>query len=328
MKKVISVVTGANGFIGSHLILSLLDKKHLVKCIIRETSDLKWIEHLDVEFIKCGLNDLKSLSAAFGGATYVFHLAGMTRAKKYEDYIYGNVQLTEHVMKACEGHDSIKKILITSSLAAASPSPLNKPVVESVPSAPISMYGKSKLKMEQLLKEKYTHLPYVIIRPPVVYGIRDTEVLLFFKTVKKGLIPTIGLGKKQVSIVYIDDLIQGICLAAENDKAIRQTYFFESDRILEWEQIGRETAALLSCRAIKLAVPHFVVYLVAGLGELMSIFQKRAPTLNLEKAKELTQEAWTCSAEKAKKELGYQPKTSYKEGFRITLEWYQKEGWI
>lgn len=328
MEKIISVVTGANGFIGSHLVLSLLNKKHLVRCVIRETSDLKWIERLDVDFIKCGLNDVKLLSAAFEGATYVFHLAGMTKAKKYEDYIYGNVQLTEHVMKACEGNPTIKKVLLTSSLAASSPSLLNEPVVESTPSAPISMYGKSKLAMERLLKKKYTHLPYVIIRPPVVYGARDTEVLLFFKTVKKGLIPTIGLGKKQVSIVYIDDLIQGICLAAESDKAIRQTYFFESDRILEWEQIGRETAAILSSKAFKIAVPHFAVYLVAGIGELMSVFQKRAPTLNLEKAKEITQEAWTCSAEKAKKELGYQPKTTYKEGFRITLEWYQKEGWI
>lgn len=328
MEKIISVVTGANGFIGSHLVSSLLTKKHLVRCIVRATSDLKWIEKLDVELVKCGLNDVNSLSAALEGATYVFHLAGMTKAKKYEDYIYGNVQLTEHVMKACERHSSIKKIIVTSSLAAASPSPLNQPVTESVPSNPISSYGKSKVEMEQLLKEKYTDLPYVIIRPPVVYGPRDTEVLLFFKTVKKGLIPIMGLGKKQVSIVYIEDLIEGLCLAAENDKATHQTYFFESDRILEWEQIGRETVEILSCKAFKLTVPHFLLYMVAGLGELINIFQKKAPTLNWEKAKEITQEAWTCSSEKAREELGYEPKTTYKEGFRITLDWYKKEGWI
>lgn len=328
MRKIISVITGANGFIGSHLVAYLLEQKHEIKCIIRETSDLKWISDLNVEFIKCGLNDVPKLSAAFEGATYIFHLAGVTRAKKFEDYIKGNVGLTENVFKACEGHSSIKKIIVTSSLAASAPAQLDQPVTEETPSRPISLYGKSKVEMEQMLKKKYNHLPYVIVRPPVVYGPRDTEVLLFFKTVQKGLVSKIGFGKKQVSLVYIDDLIRGLFLAATKENAVRQTYFFTSHRMLEWEEIGKETASILGKKTIKLSVPHFAVYIVAGIAEIFSVFQQKAPTLNLEKAKEMTKEAWTCSDEKARKELGYKPLVDLNEGFKVTLDWYKKNAWL
>lgn len=328
MKKVISVVTGANGFIGSHLVAYLLEQGHEVKCIVRETSNLKWMGQLDVQFVKCGLNDVAQLSAAFEGATYIFHLAGVTRAKKFEDYIKGNVDLTENVLQACEEHSSIEKIIVTSSLAASAPARLDEPVTEETASQPISLYGKSKVEMERILKQKYNHLPYVIVRPPVVYGPRDTEVLLFFKTVQKGLVSKIGLGKKQVSLVYIDDLVRGLFLAATKENALRQTYFFASHRILDWEGIGTETAAILGKKAMKLSVPHFAVYIVAGIAEIFNVFQQKAPTLNLEKAKEITKEAWTCSDEKARKELGYEPLVSMKEGFKITLDWYKENNWL
>lgn len=328
MQKPISVVTGANGFIGSHLIPYLLEQKHTVKCIVRESSDLKWVEHLDVEFIKCGLNDINVLHDVFKDVHHIFHLAGSTNAKHYDGFVYGNITLTENILKAAEGIDSIKSIILTSSLAASAPSPLDDPATELTPSAPVSNYGKSKLEMEQIVKEKYSHLPYVIVRPPVVYGPRDTEVLLFFKAVSKGLISIIGFNEKQVSLVYIDDLVQGLFLAATHPKSIHQTYFFESDRILKWKELGDEVAKVLSKKAITLKIPHFVIFILAGIAGLVNTFQKRAPTLNWQKAKEITKEAWTCSSEKAQRELGYKPKVSYKEGFKITLDWYREHQWL
>lgn len=328
MEKIISVVTGANGFIGSHLVEYLLEKGHEVKCIVRETSDLKWISKLDLEFIKCGLNDVSKLSTAFEGATYIFHLAGATKSKKYESYLYGNVQLTKNVFQACEGNQTIKKIIVTSSLAASAPTSLNHPVTEETPSNPISLYGKSKVEMEEMLKKEFSHLPYIIARPPAVYGPRETDVFLFFKAVKKGLVTTIGLGKKQVSLIYIDDLIQGMFLAATNEKAVRQTYFFTSDRSLNWKEIGNEAAALLNPKAIRFGIPHFVVYIIGTIAEIFNFFQKRAPTLNIEKVKEITQEAWTCSDDKARIELGYEPKFPYKKGFKISFDWYRKNAWL
>lgn len=328
MQQPISVVTGANGFIGSHLIPFLLSKNHIVKCIVRKTSDLKWIEHLDVAFITCGLNDITPLAQAFEGASYIFHLAGSTRAKKYEGYVYGNITLTENVLKAARGIESVQRIILTSSLAASAPSKLDYPATELTPSDTVSMYGKSKLAMEHKVKESYADLPYVIVRPPVVYGPRDTEVYLFFQAVSKGLISIIGFNKKQVSLVYIDDLVQGLYLSATQEKAKQQTYFFVSDTLLQWKEVGQTAANILGKKAITLRIPHFIVFIIAGIAGLLNTFQKRAPTLNWEKAKEITKEAWTCSSAKAEKELGYQPKFSYQEGFKITLDWYKENGWL
>jgi len=328
MQQPISIVTGANGFIGSHLIPFLLSKKHIVKCIVRKTSDLKWVQDLDVEFITCGLNDIEPLVQAFEGANYIFHLAGSTRAKKYEGYVYGNITLTENVLKASRGITSIKRIILTSSLAASAPSILNHPATELTPSDPVSMYGKSKLEMEGIVKEKYLDLPYVIVRPPVVYGPRDTEVYLFFQAVSKGLISVIGFGEKQVSLVYIDDLVQGLYLSATHEKAYQQIYFFVSDSMLKWKEVGQAAANILGKKAITLKIPHFLVFIIAGIAGIFNSFQKKAPTLNWEKAKEITKEAWTCNSGKAEKELGYQSKVSYKEGFKVTLDWYKENGWL
>ncbi len=328
MEKIISIVTGSNGFIGSHLVQFLLNKGHRVKCIVRPTSNLKWIEHLDVECIPSGLLEVETLSKVFQNARYIFHLAGSIKAKKYEDFVAGNVGLTENVLQAARGNSSIRKIIITSSLAASAPALINIPVTEETRSNTISKYGKSKKEMEDVVYSKYKDLPYTIIRPPVVYGPRDTEVLLFFKTVKKGIIPTIGIGEKQVSLVYIDDLIEGMYLAAIKEEALQQTYFIVSDQLLNWLELGHKAAKILGKKTIRLIIPHFLVYIIAGLAELGSFFQTKAPTMNLEKAKEITQVAWTCSEAKARKELGFIPKVGYKEGFATTLKWYQNEGWI
>ncbi len=328
MSQPLSVVTGANGFIGSHLVEHLVGKGHRVRCIVRASSNLKWIDHLDIEFVKCGLNEVDDLAEAFKGADFIFHLAGSTKAKHMNDYIYGNVTLTQNVLDAARKTGNIQRIVITSSLAASAPSVIDRPATEQTPSAPVSLYGKSKVMMERMVKESYADLPCVIVRPPVVYGPRDTEVLLFFKMVHTGLVSVIGFGKKQVSLVYIDDLVNGLFLSATQPQATGETFFFVSDTLLEWKSLGDTAARYLNKKTITLKLPHFVVFIAAGLAEIINLFQSKAPTLNWEKAKEITKEAWTCSAEKAEKTIGFKARTSYKEGFKITLDWYKKEKWL
>lgn len=326
--KQIAVVTGANGFVGSHLVAALAEQQYHVRCIVRSSSNIKWLEKLDVEIIRCGLQDKTALKKAFENARFIFHVAGTTKEKKYDSYHYGNVQLTENVLQACENIPSIQKIVITSSLAAAAASLLNQPINEETPSYPISKYGKSKLAMEQMLHQKYKHLPYSIVRPPAVYGARDTEILTFFAMVNKGLATQVGLKTKQISMVYIDDLIQGLILAATKDIATHQTYFITSDEILTYEELIQAVAQALDKQPLKIPIPHFLLHGIAGVLEFITIFQQKVPPLNREKAKEMTQEAWICTSEKARKELGYQAQTFIQEGTKKTVNWYKKAAWL
>jgi len=327
--KPIAVVTGSNGFVGSHLVELLLSKGYRVKCIIRKTSNLRWLKGLDVEFHDCGLSNVEDLRTVFQGATYIFHIAGVVTAKKPDLFYKGNVETTRHVLDAAVGISSIRKILITSSLAASTFATPGKPVTEDTPSAPVSTYGKSKVQQEQLSHTYMDKLPITIIRPPVVYGERDTEVLLLFKTIKRGLKGLVGFNDKFLSLVYVRDLVNGFVLAAESEKAIGQTYFLGSEQAeYSIEDVNNMVADLLDVKAIKVRIPHAMIYVVGAISQFFGKFGSKPPTLHIEKAREMTRVSWSCSSEKAMRELGYREGQTLREGLKRTLDWYKTEGWL
>ena len=167
-----------------------------------------------------------------------------------------------------------------------------------------------------------------IIRPPAVYGPRDTEILIYFQTFKKGLNSLIGFGEKYLSLSYVKELVDGIVLAAEKEASNGQTYFICSDKSYNWDEIGSITSTILNKKSLKLRIPHFFVFSVGYMAEYFGKMTNKAVTLNVEKVKDITAAAWVCSNEKAKRELGYKPALSLEEGIKETAEWYNKEGWL
>ena len=162
--KNIVIVTGANGFVGSHLVDLLLTKNYTVRCITRKSSDLKWLNGKDVEIHDCGLNDKEKLKKVFEGAEYVYHVAGVVKSKTPEGYFKGNVETTRNILDvALDYKNSIKKFLIVSSLTAVGPSTSEKPVDETTECHPITTYGKSKLAEEELAKSYMDRLPITIL---------------------------------------------------------------------------------------------------------------------------------------------------------------------
>ena len=129
--KVISVVTGASGFVGSHLVDLLLSKGHHVKCLIRKTSNTRWLKDKPVEIIDCGLYDKEALKHVLKDADYLFHVAGIVKAKDWEGYYKGNVETTKNLLETVkEVNTSIKRVILISSLTACGPSLDGKPVTE------------------------------------------------------------------------------------------------------------------------------------------------------------------------------------------------------
>ncbi|MDR3627224.1 MAG: NAD-dependent epimerase/dehydratase family protein [Ignavibacteriaceae bacterium] len=327
--KNIVIVTGANGFVGSHLVDLLLSKNYTVRCITRKSSDLRWLKGKDIEIYDCGLNDKEKLKKVFEGAQYVYHVAGVVKSKSPEGYFKGNVETTRTLLDtALEFKDTIKKFLVVSSQTAVGPSFSESPVNETAECKPITTYGKSKLAEENLARSYMDRLPITICRAPAVYGERDTEILIFFKTFSQGLMTTIGFDLKKLSLIHVIDLVNGFNLAAESEKSAGQIYFISSEKFYTWEEVGSVTGKVLNKKPIKVKVPHSIVYTLASIAQFFAMLSSKPATLNIEKAKDITRRYWTCDTNKAVKELGYRQNVSLEEGIKRTCDWYKEMKWI
>lgn len=324
-------ITGATGFIGSQVAQLCLERGYGVRCLTRKTSNLQWLADLDVETVEGSLSDVDSLTAAVRDVDLVIHIAGLTAARSRDEFFQGNqIGVRNLVQATLNSAPNVKRFLLVSSLTAVGPSPsADTPVDENSPRHPITTYGESKKAGEDEALAVRDSLPVTIIRPPAVYGPRDTALLDFFKTVNNGILPLIGFGEKKVSLVHSTDLARGIVDAAESEKAIGNTYFISSEEFYTWRHVGDITKqALGSKRVIPLRLPHSVVYAVAGISEFFGRFSQKPPVLNFEKGRDIVQSYWTCSVEAAKRDFQYRQKMSLEDGVRQTIDWYKQHGWL
>jgi nucleoside-diphosphate-sugar epimerase len=318
-----ALVTGATGFIGSHLCEELIRRGYEVTCLSRNTSNLKWIENLDIRLAKGDCTLAESLPDMAGGFEYVFHLAGLTKARSDDEFFCINAQGTENLVKTvAERNPKVKRFLYLSSLAAVGPSKDGTPLREDSPPAPVSNYGRSKLEGETAVLRYGDSMPVTILRPPAVYGPRDRDFLVFFKMIKKGIFP--NWGKCYYSLLYVDDLVQGIIASAENKKAEGKIYFLSDNKIYTDAEIAAEISSVLDVKLTRLKVPKFIMPFFAFLGEKIS----ERGIINRDKMRELKYSHWVCDAKKAKEEIGFLPKVGLKEGIKWTADWYTIHRWL
>jgi nucleoside-diphosphate-sugar epimerase len=324
-----ALVTGATGFIGSHLVEKLLQRNYQVRCLIRKTTKIDYINNLPIEFVNADFDDIQSLQAAVNGVDYVFHLGGVTKSKDKQGYFTGNVRTTKSLLAAVlKQNPGIKRFILASSLTAVGPGDDLDPVDETTPYHPVTTYGKSKMEAEKECLARTSDFPVTIIRPPAVYGPRDKDIYAFFKSVNGHFVPLSGFSRKVLSFVHAYDLVDGIIAAAEHPKAAGQVYFISNEEIYDWEQFGRITKGLLQKWAVNIRLPHFALYAVAAISETLARLQGKAALINIEKARDGVQSNWLCSSKKAQTELGFKTKLTLEDGIANTIEWYRKNGWL
>ncbi len=324
-----AVVTGANGFVGSHLVDYLLSKNFEVRCIVRKSSNLQWLEGKNLKIFDCGLFDKNELREAFKDVNYIFHVAGVVKAKNEEGYFKGNVEATKVLLEvAAEMKEKIKKFVVVSSQTVSGPASFGKPVTEDMKPNPLTTYARSKLKQEQLVLSFKDIIPVTICRAPAIYGERDTEIFIYFQVFNRGLTTMIGFDKKELSLLHVADLVEGLYLAAVSDKSNGKLYFISSEKFYNWYEVGEITSKVLGKKAFRIRMPHFLVFTIASFAQFFAMFSSNPATLNIEKAKDLVQSYWICDTSKAMNELGYRQKVSIEEGIKRTCEWYKKMKWI
>lgn len=318
-----ALITGATGFIGSHLAGALINKGFEVACLVRNPSNLKFIEGMNVSIIKGDCTDRESLSDAVRGIDYVFHLAGLTKACSEEDYFNSNVKGTENIVQAViEKNQGIKRFVYMSSLAAAGPSYDGRPIKEDSEPIPVSVYGRTKLEGEKIVLSNKNIIPVTVIRPPAVYGPRDRDLLIFFKMVKSGLIPY--WGKCYYSFIYVEDLINGIILSALSTDAEGEVFFVSDGSVYSNDDIIEEISDALQKRPIRLSVPKFFMPMLGFISEKV----KGANIINTDKIKEMRHSYWVCDTTKATERLKFEPKVKIREGVKWTADWYRIHQWL
>jgi dihydroflavonol-4-reductase len=322
-------LTGATGFIGSFLAETLLKKGYEVTCLVRNSSNLRWISHLNVRCHFGKLSDPESLGKGLYDADYVYHLAGVTKSLDDDVYIEGNVKGVKNLIEAIVAtNKKIKKLIHLSSLAAIGPSPTIEPINENHPPAPVNIYGRTKLEAEQYLKTCMDRIPMTILRPPAVYGPRDTDILQFFKTVKVGIIPKTGGRDKYLSLIYVKDLVRGIIMAGESRKTMNKIYFLTMSRPASWDEIARYTLKVLNKKGIHITVPMALIKGATFFSELVGRLAGSNPALNWERYEQMKPDYWVCSSQKAKKDFGFETNTGIEDGIRETVNWYVEQGWL
>ncbi len=314
-----ALVTGATGFIGSHLAQSLVEENWDVTCLIRSKSRTDFLQKFPVRFVEGSANDIESLGRAVEGQDYVFHLAGRIRPTSRADYDMANYQLTKNLAQAClRKNQSLKRFVYISSISAAGPSPPNSYSDENQVPSPVSEYGRTKLKGEETVRKVWDLVPATIIRPPNVYGPRQQETEQLIKLICKRIVPILKGKKETTSLIYVKDLIQGIKQAALSPKTKNQVYYLTDGKGYSWRKIILTVKKVALGESLFFPLPEGLIYITAWLVDMLKKTGLIKSYFGRKLWRAMTQTPWLFSSSKAEKDFGFRARYSLENGIKET----------
>jgi nucleoside-diphosphate-sugar epimerase len=324
------LVTGASGFLGSHIAERLAKDGHQVRVLVRKTSSRQFLSGFPHEEALGDVTDAASLPAALAGVDGVIHAAGLVKARSQDEFHAVNAGGTASLLTAIrEANPDLKRFVYISSLAAHGPSEDGAPRPLDATPNPITAYGRSKLAGEELTRASAVAPRAVIFRPPVIYGPRDPALVPFFRLARWRIAPLLAGGHNHISIIYVEDAARAIAEAAtaEADTA-GKTYCFDDGNVYSWRDLISAVEQSAGRRALRISAPLWAFTAAALASEAFGFVTGRAVSLTQDKVNELTQRYWVCSHEALKKDTGWSPRVDIWEGARLTGDWYRRHRWI
>lgn len=339
----IVLVTGAAGWLGYNLlkaiVLGLADCEALeqsqpnltIRCLLLPGTDQAPLKELsqNIEVVYGDLRDIETCKLFCQGAkgATLFHTAGIIHPKKTAEFYQINVDGTKNLLEAAS-YAQVKRAVIMSSNSPCGCNPdLEHRFDENSPYNPYMGYGHSKMQMEQVIQAFFNlgKLETVIIRAPWFYGpYQPLRQTLFFKMIQEGKCPIVGNGNNLRSMAYMDNLCQGIILAALTPIAKGEIYWIADQKPYTMNEVVDTIENLLEtefdrkCRHKRLKLPSFVseiAFAIDGGLQSAGLYHQKIHVLS-EMNKNIA-----CSIDKAQKELKYRPNINLEEGMRRSLKW-------
>jgi len=320
-------VTGASGFTGSHLVRQLLERRYSVRALVRQTSRTDALADTRAEIVYGDLTDRSTLSGLLDGIDTVFHVAAAYRQEGVprKHFFAVNVEGTRNLLEE-SARAGVKRFVHCSTVGVQGEI-RNPPAAENAPYQPGDEYQESKMQGEQLALQcfKENRPPGVVVRPVGIYGPGDTRFLKLFRYIHNGKFRMLGKGDILYHLTYVDDLVMGMILCGEEDRALGEVFTIGGEEYLPVRELVSLIAAILSRPVSMRRIPILPLRMAAfvcesvcrPLGIEPPIYRRRLDFFIKDRAFDIS---------KAKRLLGYQPKVDLRTGLRLTAEWYQKEG--
>ena len=325
------LVTGASGFLGSHVVTLLKARGDEVRCLVRKSSNTKLLEKLGVELAYGAIDQHDTLPAAVKGVDAIIHCAGLVKAKSAEEFDEVNHKGSEALaLAAIEHNPGLKRFVHISTAAFMGPGePGVKRTTDDEPN-PVTEYGRSKLRGERAVLALKDKLPVTVLRPPAIYGPRDTEMFAFFQMVSYGLAVKMGGGFESMVIVYGEDCAEACLRAIDNDSVPSGSVFFVHDgEARSFDAMADHIARALDVELWgRPPVPIPVLRVAARFSEAFGKATNKAMMFTQDKVHELAIKHFDFDISATREVLGWEPKTTFADGAKVTARWYRENQWL
>lgn len=317
-------VTGGTGFLGTHLVDALLAQGGAVTCLVRSPAKGEALARKGVRLLVGDLSAQETLEDGCRDADAVFHLAGLIAAQDLAQFMRTNRDGTATLLRAAEGR--ARRFVFVSSLAAAGPTTPGHPIDESRAPQPVTPYGASKLAGELLVRQ--APVAWTVIRPPVIYGEWDRALFKLFVLARRGLVPVVGDGSQELSLVHGADIARALLAVVATDSTVGRVYFAAHPEIATARAVAEAVARALGRRVRVLPVPRPLARAAMVTVGSLARFTGRSSVVSGERAAEFLAPAWTCRADALRRDAGWEARIDLAAGLERTAAWYQKEGWL
>ncbi|GAB2179034.1 NAD-dependent epimerase/dehydratase family protein [Dongia sp. agr-C8] len=308
-------VTGATGFVGSHVIRRLTASGHQVRILARRMPIAALTPDKPLEVVLGDLDDQAALQRLVSGVDAVIHVAGIIKARHAAEFHKVNVEGTRHVAAAVAEAAPDARVIHVSSLAAREPG--------------LSPYCASKRGGEDAIKSLPNPARLTIVRPPAVYGPGDTEIFPMFKAASLGLCAYPAQRQSRVSLIHGADLAAGIVAAAEAN-GLDPVYELDDGHAggYGWAEIAAGLSAALARPVRIVRIPRLVLTGIAAGVELHRRAAGSLTALSFAKVPELYHSDWVARGPRLEAKTGWKPAYDITKGFADTLAWYRAIGWL
>ena len=333
------LITGASGFVGSHLVEHALAAGHEAWAAVRPTSSRRFLADPRTRFITLDLSDEAVLMAQLeaqvrehGPFSHVIHAAGVTKCRLPEQFFAVNTEGTLRLARTLVKTGALAKggrFVFVSSLSVLGPvrEADMQPVTAADTPRPDTAYGCSKLAAETGLAD-IEGLDYVVLRPTGVYGPRERDYFMMARSIGRHVDFAVGYRPQQLTFIYVDDLVQAAFLALTRGTCGRAyllsdggTYSSRTFSLLLQREMGVRGV-------VHITAPLWVLRLVCLAAGRLARLTGRTPTLNADKYRIMRQRNWQCDITPARQELGYAPQWPLERGVREAVAWYKANGWL